>query len=364
MTSLAGGLHEGSVEQLLAEWNEVFAADPEATPFTSPAWAKAWLRHWGGGLEPWIVTVRDEQGGLVGLAPLVRARRGPLRILLGLGSGVGNYWEILAPVERRAEVQRTVAEHLHLTRARWDILNVDRLPHDSSTPEALSAAGLLVRRRTSIRAPWLPLPASWDEYLAGLSSNRRSKIRRYLRPIDDGEVQIAHVDEPDEIARTVAKWQDLRKAWWASRDREIDPEHASERFRAFVTDVVQDLVAAKLALVRQFLKEGEVIGVAIDFVDPGRIYYWLNGFDPRYQGLRLGHAVVASGIRDGIERGLGGFDFMIGAEAYKYEYGAEDRELKWVVVSNPRIRSRAASGASAIKDRIRQPGDEIAVGRG
>jgi CelD/BcsL family acetyltransferase involved in cellulose biosynthesis len=273
---------------------------------------------------------------------------------------VGNYWDVLAAPDHRASVEEAVARHLRAQASEWDILNVDRLPPRSSTPQAFSDAGLTVRRRPPVRAPWLALPATWDEYLAGLSSNRRAKVRRYLRPIDTGEVEVTEVEDPDEIASAVRKWQELRVAWWASRDRAIDPGHASERFRAFTTDVVRQLVVDRLALVREFRKGDEVIGVAIDFVDATTIYYWLNGFDPRFEGLRLGHAVVAGGIREGIDRGLEGFDFMIGTEAYKYEYGAEDRELIWVVVSNHRLRSRAVAAASALQDRLRPPGDAVA----
>lgn len=46
MTTLDASVHEGRVEDLLSEWQDVFAADPEVAPFASPAWARAcWRLH-------------------------------------------------------------------------------------------------------------------------------------------------------------------------------------------------------------------------------------------------------------------------------------------------------------------------------
>ncbi|MCW2967032.1 MAG: hypothetical protein JWM71_804, partial [Solirubrobacteraceae bacterium] len=362
MTALAAALHEGPLEDLLAEWAEVFASDGRATPFTSPTWAEVWWRHWSEGYEPWVVTVREPDGRLAGLAPLVLGRRGPVRILRGLGTSVGNYWDVLAAEASREAVTAAFAGFLREQRAAWDLFDMDRFPPGSGTPEALSAAGLKLRERPSILAPWVTLPATWDEYLATLSSNRRAKLRRHLRPLDSGDVTVSYLREPGEIAAAVERWQAFRTAWWEARGQAINPEHASERFRAFTAEVVAALVAQDMAVVREFRMDGEVIDIAMDFVDHSTLYSWLNGFEPRHGKLRMGHVEVTHCIRASIERGLSGYDFMVGTEPYKYEYRAVDRRLRWVVVGNASLRSRALAAAAALRDRIRPPGDELSRG--
>ena len=91
-------VHSG-IEGLVPEWDRLFAADPTATPFISTAWADAWLEHWDPSAQPWIVTVRDGED-LVGLAPLVARKQGPLRTLHVLGKEPGDYWAPLARPER------------------------------------------------------------------------------------------------------------------------------------------------------------------------------------------------------------------------------------------------------------------------
>ena len=82
-------VHRDGIEELLPEWEQLFAADDQATPFSSAEWARAWWTHWAGAGRPFIVTVRDG-GRLVGLAPLVLARRGPFRVLTELGRPPSN----------------------------------------------------------------------------------------------------------------------------------------------------------------------------------------------------------------------------------------------------------------------------------
>ena len=67
-------------------------------------------------------------------------------------------------------------------------------------------------------------------------------------------------------------------------------------------------------------------------------------------------------IRWSIETGRRYFDFMLGDEAYKYDYAPEDHGLLSMTVGNERPRSRVALGLSRTlraareaKSRIRSP---------
>ena len=76
---MKGELHS-RLEPVLPEWEELYGADPEATPFMSAQWAQAWWRTWGRSGRPWIVVVRENRR-LVGLAPFILRKRGPLLVL-------------------------------------------------------------------------------------------------------------------------------------------------------------------------------------------------------------------------------------------------------------------------------------------
>src|SRR3712207_7209742 len=72
---------------LEGEWEELYRHCPSATPFQSWAWLYSWWEHYGEGrYELRLVTLRSEEGLLVGLIPLMLERRwgfgpGPLLFL-------------------------------------------------------------------------------------------------------------------------------------------------------------------------------------------------------------------------------------------------------------------------------------------
>lgn len=327
-------LHDGDVAGLESAWAELHAGQPGATPFTSPAWAAAWWPHYGDGAEPFLLTVR-EAGRIVGLAPLVRRRKGPLRVLEPVGMEPGDYWDVLAASGRGVEVAGAVASGLRERSGAWDAWILRCLPPESPVPDALDAQGLRSLVRPPIASPAVELPKTFDAYVAALPATRRQNLRKHLRRLDCGEVELREVTDPGELPAVVHRWQDFRRAQWAAAGRLIDPEHLSPRFAAFVLDCLRALVPTQNALVWEFTHAGRVVGTYVNFVDEQTFFWYLGGFDPAVTRLGIGKIAIGHGIRTSIEAGRVRFDFARGAEPYKYWYGAVDRPLPARVVVGP-----------------------------
>src|SRR5438045_939949 len=43
----------------MPDWEALYAADVRATPFLSPGWGRAWMRHWAPDARPWLLRARD-----------------------------------------------------------------------------------------------------------------------------------------------------------------------------------------------------------------------------------------------------------------------------------------------------------------
>lgn len=344
---------EGGVEALLPEWDRLFAADPSATPFVSTGWAEAWLEHWDPSARPWIVTIRDGED-LVGLAPLVTRIHGPLRALHVLGKEPGDYWAPLARPEVRDETSRLLASELVRRRGDWDLLYLDCLPQGSPTERALASDDLRIYRRPSTPCPGMELPATFDEYMATLPSRRRGNLRRHLKRLDAGEVELVTVSDPARLPEAMARWQELRLSRWDRRYEEMDPDHRTDRFLDFMLAAMMRMVPAGLAVVWEFRLEGKVIGAWIHLVDDHSFYWYLGGFDPAQSSLGLGKICVMEGIRSSIAEGRRYFDFTRGAEPFKYQYGATDRLSPHLVVGSDRPRSRSALWAVETGDATRR----------
>jgi len=335
------------VDQAMPDWEALYAADVRATPFLSPGWGRAWMRHWAPDARPWLLRARDGRQ-VVGLAPLTIRGPRPLRTLRMLGKEPGDYWDVLALPALRAEVADAIARALVERRADWDGCVVSCLTQGSPlAPAFAAAAGLRVLTRMPVRCPRIELPATFDAYLASLPRSRRSNLRRHLRRLD-GEIELREVHEEHELPAVIDRWQELRTRQWRALGKQLTPEHASKRFRDFMFAVVRNLLPSGQALVWEFRHHGEVIGVYVNLVDDYAFYWYLGGFEPSVAELGVGKIAIAEGIRSSIEHGRRYYDFTRGAEAYKYWYGACDTQAPSLVVGHAGVRSRALLAAASV----------------
>lgn len=338
-------------EPLLAEWAELFAADPLATPFSSPAWARTWWRHWGAGARPLVVGARDGER-LVALAPLVVRRTGPFRIARPLGDNLADYWDVIACDELRALATRAVADELMRRRGEWDVLVLKHLPPGSQTPAVLGAAGLALRPQAEYPYPAIELPATFEDYLRTLPTDRRTNLRRRLRPLDDGELSLRRVEDPASLPAAVERWQNMRIAQWQAGGKDLYPLHATERFRAFFQDLAVELAPAGSCLLWELDRGDELVGSYVNFADGRAFYSYLGGFAPGAARLGIGKLITAHGIRTSIAAGRRCYDFLEGGEAYKYWYGAVDRFSAFSLGTNGRLASRLGSALGRALNRL------------
>jgi CelD/BcsL family acetyltransferase involved in cellulose biosynthesis len=346
-------VHRGPLEPLLPEWERLFEADDEATPFSSPEWARAWWPHWAGAASPFLVAVRDGDR-LVGLAPLVLARRGPFRVLTELGRPPSNYWDVLSEPAVRAEAGALALRELGARGHEWHALLLGGVRTGSATEQAVLSAGLRLRRRRPSPYPGIELPATFEEYLGGLPRKRRKDLRRHMRRLEDGRLELRDVTEPSELTAAMQRWQDIRVRWWQHRGKRMDPEHASTRFRDFMRDLVALMVPRGLAQVWELRYEGAVVGVEVNLADRRTYYSWMGAYDPSAAHLGLGKLAIGESIRASIAAGREYYDLMVGDEDYKYWYGATDRHCRWTMAGTGRAGSRIALAAGAVADAARR----------
>lgn len=340
------------IAPLLPEWERLYRSDPEATPFSSPTWARAWWPHWAGSARPWIVTARHDSR-LVALAALILRRRGPFRVACELGRNPSNYWTILCEPAVRRDGTRAIVEEIVQHSTEWDALTVTGLSTGSATEAALADSGLHVSRRAPVPHPGIELPDNFDQYLQRLPRRRRKELRRQLRRIDENELELRRVVDAPELRRSIETWQELRTKWWKARRRAMNREHSRARFKHFLQDLVELQVPTGEAQVTQLLLNGRVVCVDVSLTDDRTFYSWLSSLDPDAANLSLGSTVITATIRSSIAAARRYYDLMVGAEHYKYSFGATDRYCRWLMLTCDRPRSLAARPSAALAGLVR-----------
>jgi Acetyltransferase (GNAT) domain len=163
---------------------EKLRSDLEATPFLGYVFYLGWLEKFGNGFDPLLVTVTDDEGQLIAVAPW--ARRGPLAISVSGRAGVAG--ELLVGDRDGEEAWRLILSAVLRRRGPHAIV----VPHATDGPRGLqgarSAAAFLrlpfsaqarfVRHRLQLQG------TTFEKHLATWSAKRRYSVRRSQRRLE------------------------------------------------------------------------------------------------------------------------------------------------------------------------------------
>lgn len=306
------------LEEIAAEWDALWQRSPEATPFQSPHWLMPWWKHFGSD-DPYAIAVRSN-GSLDAFAPLYILRDEESDESLGmfLGSGITDYLDaIVAP---GADAARLVEAMTAADCQMWD----------------------LQQMRPSSPLLNAPLPDSWSDHAedqeacpvlcienAGadlqniLSTHSRKKLR-YFRRLADREGTVRYESATREsLDELLAALYELHGARWQRRG--LPGVLADKHIRGFHRAVARRMFDANALRMYAMRINDRIVAVFYGFAHHGTVFYYLSGYDPDLENLSLGNVIVAHAIDEAVAAGAHTFDFLRGAEEYKYAWGAKDR---------------------------------------
>ncbi len=313
------------------DWSALVTADPAGTFFHSPGFLKLYWEEFAERPEHLLLAFAEEDGEQVGAVAFERF--GETVRFLG-GTEVTDY---MGPVAQ-PELQGAVAKELLAALGRrddWRIADLRGLPEDRPwldlLAEAAAAQGFSVEVADDQNgvAPFLPIPGSYEEYLASLPAKLRHEIKRKARKLEtEGgpfHVTLAQRDTLEEyLDRFVAlhRTSEGPKGVFMQPGMEIFFRRLGE---AFLSRGVFNLTFIEV--------NGEKVAGTIGFRFEGTYSLYNSAFDREWQQLAPGMVLVAEDVRIAIEAGCSGFDLLKGDYAYKYRFGAYPRAVKRLVVS-------------------------------
>ena len=179
--------------------------------------------------------------------------------------------------------------------------------------------------------PVLALPDSFDEYVKSLGKNMRDQIKRYPRRLEK-QFKVEY-----ELAQTPAQvdefWQQLvelhGKRWRARGQTGV---LALPSRRNFHRAICHEFLAKDWLRLWRLKCDNRPACVLLSYFWGGKYWFFIGGFEPELMKWSVGTCLFSRVFQSAIEEGATEFDFLRGAEAYKYRFGAVDREyvnLKW-----------------------------------
>jgi CelD/BcsL family acetyltransferase involved in cellulose biosynthesis len=348
------------LDRLSTEWRGLFHRIGCRTPFLSVDWMIAWWNHWGAGHRLWVVTVRNETGRLVGVAPfyLRRSRFGILgsRVLCFLaGRNVGSdHLNVLVEPAYEEPAIEAIVELVVGHRDEWDFLELADSEEASPTlcrlSQQLQARSMTRLVTRSIDCPFTPLPATFEEYLAGLGSNLRYNVRRRWRALEREGVKFINYQGGNELYVRFCDLVHLHRLRFLDQDRVSS--FLVPKVQAFHAEALQRMAAAGLARLFTLEIGSHTIAALYGFSTGKTFSFYQSGMDPAWARLSVGLVLMGCSIREAIRHGHDTFDFLRGDEAYKFQWATQSRRAVTVCFFDRRIRSRWVRWQFRILDRL------------
>lgn len=294
-----------SLESHASEWDALWRRAPGATPFQSPHWLLPWWTHFSNGGELAVVMSADA------LAPLYVLRDGDESLGMFLGTGNSDYLDVLG-----MDVEPLLARALEVDCQFWDL---QQIRPSSPLLSAALPSGWSDNAEAMDPCPILSIENAGEELSNLLSTHARKKLRYYRRAAK-ATYESATDESLDELLTAL---YELHAARWQKRG--LPGVLADDVTQSFHRQVARRMLDAGALRMYAMRIDGRIVAVFYGFAHQGTTYYYLSGFDPALDRLSIGSLLVAHAVEEAVHEGGTTFDFLRGAEEYKYSWGATDR---------------------------------------
>ncbi len=318
-----------------------------ATAFQHPLWLEAFYRRLAGprGAEKIVVTGRDADGTLRLVLPLIRRRMSGVALLESCDLGVSDY---AAPVvDADLAVGAGLADAVAAVLPQHDILRLRPVRAEHVEAWRSLLGGQAARLDFFAHATTLPASFSAWRQSAYADGFRRMLDRKKKRFLKQDGARVRLLTEAAEIDRAITDIARLR----AGR---FQGDLIQQDFvAAFYADVAR-MGAAGLARTYAIEFEGAPIGHAFGIAHAGRFNYLLIGCDYEAHGRHSpGLILYDSMIADWIGAGGATFDFTIGDEPFKADFGTAPTPM-FEISARPTWRGRLAAAGFAAREQLRR----------
>ena len=315
----------------------------------------------------YLTEIRNADGDIKGLGlfcGLTEKRSGfvsarQLRLHeFGASSGetiVNEYNTLLTEPGLEAPAWQALLTALHQPAAPdWDeIIVTNAVP---LTEKIVKQFGGRTHCRAEGKSGWVDLKSlrdvgavSVDDYLASLSRNTRSQIKRALRLYNEhGQVQLSRAATTEEALAYLENLAALHESKWQARGGGglITQRHFFD-FHKRLIECCFDKGRIELLRVSA---GGEAFGWLYNFIDGSRVLFNAGGFKTEIDNkYKPGLVTQTLAIESHLQRGADAYDFLAGADRYKFSLGQYGPDMMSFAIQKKTPALMAESAARSIK---------------
>jgi len=289
--------------------------------FVTPFWMQAWWQVFGSGAESFIHTVwRDNE--LTGIAPCMVGEK----VVSFIGSpDVCDYLDFILVPGRENGFFDILLDELY--KQGFASLDLGPVRADATVPGYLAVVarerGCEVQYAQEDVSLEVDLPSTWEEYLELLTTKQRHEVRRKLRRLaESGKVEYRFVDDKESLPEAMSIFFRM-----FTESRKDKAAFLTKTMETFFVVLARTMAEAGLLRLGVLELDSRPIAMVLCFDYNGCRYLYNSGYNPAYDYLSAGLVSKVLAIKDGIENNIKRFDFLKGAETYKYRLGGREVPL-------------------------------------
>lgn len=352
-------------QQLAPHWDEILERSAYPSVFQTWDYIDAWMGQAGVAFTPQVIVV-EENGEPIVIAPMTL---GPMMVMgkpllrqltfLGCGGfGLSEYLDFLIPEGREQELLPAIfAELKGATGGQWDVINFPLMRAEAASTswlrEHLTAhMGVRLEPEDRCDSPYLPLPASWDDFMGSRSPSFRKAFKRKWNKLHrEHEVKLLEVGVDCSVEDGIEHIVHLHNQRWGEESQAF----SDAQFAALHRELAPRLHDAQRLCVILLEIDGEIAAGRYDFIYRGVLWNYQSGWLPKYQKLSPGVVMLGHSLQWAMRHGLKEYDFLIGESAYKASWSSAKRQLASLQAFHPQsLRAKAFQVVRAMKRMARR----------
>lgn len=335
---------------LAADYEQLGRDVGNRLPFALHDWHLAWCRHFlncHAHIEDELhfCILHEQNRRCVAILPFISSRRrfGPLHItsvnMLGADPAVTEITTPLvapgyaAPAVRAA---RDMFSHLR----DWDWVHWSGL--NEELRQCLGEGRALTWRRPTEDFV-LDLPASWEQFRAGLKRNIRESLRHCYNSLrrEGHRFELRVIADPGGMRAALDRFLELHRMRAALTNTVRHPDRfATQVSRDFLYEVCERLAWRGVTRIFALQIGAETVAMRIGFEVRDSLYLYYSGYDPRWARYSVMTTTVAEAIKHSICRGLKKVSLSPNRDLAKTRWGPRTVDYWSGYETRDRLRSR------------------------
>jgi CelD/BcsL family acetyltransferase involved in cellulose biosynthesis len=299
------------------------------------SWQQIWWQHLGRG-DLAVITVRDDDGCLKGLAPLFHVVENDEHNLYVIGcTEVTDYVDVIYRSDDGPVFLPALLEYLASSKdIVWDRLHLCNMIESSPTlrivPEIGRSLGLQVDVTNEDVCPAIQLPSQYEAYLESLDKKQRHELRRKRRRAEENGTRWYLVGPEDDLDQEIEHFLVLMAMSNIEKANFLEmPGH-----RDFFKAVGKRLFDEGVLDLTFLTVENERAAVMWNYVYKGRMMLYNSGLNPvKFPAISPGIVLLTYNIEHSIASHCTIYDFLQGDEEYKFRMGASPIQVHSVQVT-------------------------------